>query len=118
MSSPERLNVLISRARNGLILIGNSSTFERSRKGGRLWTQFFDLLRSERYMYKGLPIKCERHPDRIRELSRPEDFDLYSPDGGCTEPWHVHLSLSCSWNVLILSAVICHLAAVPSMSAL
>ena len=33
MSSPERLNVLISWARNGLILVGNWSTFERSRKG-------------------------------------------------------------------------------------
>ncbi|KAL4063837.1 P-loop containing nucleoside triphosphate hydrolase protein [Scleroderma citrinum] len=87
MSSPERLNVLISRARNGLILIGNSSTFEFSRKGGRLWTQFFDLLRSGGYMYKGLPITCQRHPSVTREIGRPEDFDVYSPDGGCTESW-------------------------------
>lgn len=87
MSSPERLNVLISRARNGLILVGNSSTFERSRKGGQLWSQFFDLLRSGGYIYKGLPIKCQRHPSCIREIGRPEDFDEHSPDGGCTEPW-------------------------------
>ena len=62
MSSPERLNVLISRARNGLILVGNSSTFERSRKGGQLWSQFFDLLRSGGYIYKGLPISARGIP--------------------------------------------------------
>ena len=45
MDSFERLNVLISRARNGLVLVGNSSTFEGSKKGGKLWSRFFDLLR-------------------------------------------------------------------------
>jgi len=46
MSSHERLNAFISPAWNDLIVVGNSSTFVRLRKGGRLWTRFFDLLRS------------------------------------------------------------------------
>ena len=89
MSAPERLNVLISRARNGLILIGNSSTFEQSKKGGELWTKFLNLVRRGKYMYSGLPVRCQRHPDWTREIQQPDEFDVYSPDGGCTEPWFV-----------------------------
>lgn len=87
MDSPERLNVLISRARNGLILVGNSSTFERSKKGGELWSRFFDLLRKGRHFHRGFPVKCQRHPNSTRLMEQPDDFDI-SPTGGCTEPWY------------------------------
>ena len=87
MDSPERLNVLLSRARDGLILIGNSQTFLRSRKGGTLWRQLFTLLEKGQYIYQGFPIKCERHPERVIVLKRAVDFDKLCPDGGCTEPW-------------------------------
>jgi hypothetical protein len=87
MSSPERLNVLLSRARDAMILIGNAETFLHARKGGELWSQFFDLLKQGRHIYDGLPVKCERHPDRTAVLSRTIDFDEECPDGGCKEPW-------------------------------
>ena len=87
MDSPERLNVLLSRARDGLILIGNSQTFLRSRKGGALWRRFFTLLEKDQYIYQGFPIKCECHPERVVVLKRAGDFDNLCPDGGCTEPW-------------------------------
>lgn len=88
MKSPERLNVLVSRARNGLILIGNSETFIHSRKGGSLWRKFFDHLKMNDHIFEGLPVKCEKHPDRTAFLSSPDDFDLQCPDGGCKEPWY------------------------------
>ncbi|KAI6102496.1 P-loop containing nucleoside triphosphate hydrolase protein [Pisolithus croceorrhizus] len=91
MDSPERLNVLISRARNGLILIGNSATFECSKKGGKLWTDFLDLMRKGGYVFGGFPVKCEKHPDKKREIAQPDDFDAYTPDGGCTEPCGIML---------------------------
>ena len=87
MDSPERLNVLLSRARDGLILIGNSQTFLHSRKGGSLWERLFTLLEKGRYVYQGFPVKCERHPERVVLLKRPDDFDYLCPDGGCREPW-------------------------------
>ncbi|KAG7098433.1 hypothetical protein E1B28_000385 [Marasmius oreades] len=86
MSSPERLNVLLSRARNALILIGNSDTFTKSRKGGELWTRLLDMLKSRGHVYDGLPVKCERHPDRKATLREPADFENETPDGGCKEP--------------------------------
>ncbi|KAI0434472.1 P-loop containing nucleoside triphosphate hydrolase protein [Xylaria sp. FL1042] len=86
MYSPERLNVLLSRARNGLILIGNAETFMSSKKGGQLWRRFIDMLKAQNHIYNGLPVKCERHPTRLAILSSPEDFDKECPDGGCKEP--------------------------------
>ncbi|MCJ1382149.1 hypothetical protein MMC17_005261 [Xylographa soralifera] len=90
MSSPERLNVLLSRARNALILIGNPTTFLKSRKGQDLWRRFFSLLKQGSHVYEGFPVKCERHPDRTSILRDPKDFEL-CPDGGCNEPCNVTL---------------------------
>ncbi|KAF8321989.1 P-loop containing nucleoside triphosphate hydrolase protein [Cantharellus anzutake] len=86
MSSPERLNVLLSRARDGLIIIGNSSTFWHSRKGSKTWEPFFQLLREGNCMYDGLPVLCPRHPDRTSLLRSPGDFETHAPEGGCLEP--------------------------------
>jgi hypothetical protein len=87
MDSPERLNVLLSRARDGLILIGNSPTFLHSKKGGALWGRFFTLLEKGQYVYQGFPVKCERHPEHAVLLKCASDFDNLCPDGGCTKPW-------------------------------
>ena len=89
MSSPERLNVLLSRARMGLILIGNSETFLKSRSGGELWTKFFDMIKPLGYFYEGLPVQCEQHDDVKNVLRLPEDFVNLCPDGGCSESWFV-----------------------------
>lgn len=87
MKSPERLNVLISRARDGLVLIGNSQTFESCKFSGNPWTKFFGLLRNSGHIYDGFPIKCERHPNNTALIKSPVGFDSLAPDGGCTEPW-------------------------------
>ena len=92
MSSPERLNVLLSRARRGLIIIGNSETFLKSRGGKEIWTKFFDMIKRLGYFYEGLPVQCEQHNDTTNVLRVPEDFETLCPDGGCSEPWFVSFS--------------------------
>ena len=92
MSAPERLNVLITRARNCLVLIGNMETFMKSKKGNTTWHPFFDLLKDRNHLYDGLPVKCEKHPERTALLKLPIDFDKGCPDGGCTELWYVLLA--------------------------
>jgi len=88
MSAAERLTVLLSRARNGFIIIGNSGTFANARKGSSLWTKLFDFMKQKGYIFNGFPVKCEQHPDREALLRRPKDFDEECPDGGCFEPWY------------------------------
>ena len=87
MFSPERLNVLLSRARNALIMIGNAETFLHARKGRELWASLLDILSNDNHVYDGLPVQCERHPTRTAILTSPKDFEEKAPDGGCEEPW-------------------------------
>jgi hypothetical protein len=87
MSSPERLNVLVSRARDALILIGNAETFMKARKGKDLWQKFLGIMKTGNHVYDGFPVRCEQHTDRASLLKLPEDFDKECPDGGCKEPW-------------------------------
>lgn len=87
MAAPQRLNVLLSRARDGLIIIGNASTFTSSRKGSKVWGPFIEQLSQAGQLYDGLPVKCERHPTKVALLKDKEDFDTECPDGGCSEPW-------------------------------
>ena len=87
MAAPERLNVLLSRARIALIMIGNMSTFLRSQKGKEAWVPFFEYLSETRHLYDGLPVKCERHQQKKVLLQTTEDFDMKCPDGGCADPW-------------------------------
>ncbi|KAI1495866.1 P-loop containing nucleoside triphosphate hydrolase protein [Biscogniauxia marginata] len=92
MAAPERLNVLVSRARNALIMIGNASTFLNAKKGREEWTRFFDNLKTEGKIQDGFPLKCEKHPERTVIVRCSEDFELHSPDGGCSLPCSEMLS--------------------------
>ena len=87
MSGRERVNVMLSRARDALIMVGNAQTFLESRKGREVWGPLLDLLKQDGHVYDGLPILCERHPEKIELVRSPEEFDVKSPDGGCTDPW-------------------------------
>ena len=87
MAAPERLNVLLSRARDGLIIIGNYDTFLSSRMGKSTWQPLIDKLKSKGCVYDGLPVVCGRHPDRKAILKSPEDFNIMCPDGGCSDSW-------------------------------
>ncbi|OTA58433.1 P-loop containing nucleoside triphosphate hydrolase protein [Hypoxylon sp. EC38] len=92
MAAPERLNVLISRARNALIMIGSADTFMNSKKGGEEWSKLFDHLKADGKIYDGFPLKCEKHPDTKHIVRSVEDFDLHCPDGGCSLPCNEMLS--------------------------
>jgi hypothetical protein len=92
MAAPERLNVLLSRARDALILIGNVHTFLKSPKGKTTWEPFIDLLKKRKEIFDGFPVQCERHPNKTALLATPDDFMEHCPDGGCREPWYVYPS--------------------------
>lgn len=83
----ERLVVLMSRAKKGIILYGNMNTFLASKKGGELWKKYFDAMKEKGFLFDGLPVHCEQHPARLSVLQKPQDFDQHCPDGGCAESW-------------------------------
>jgi hypothetical protein len=98
MSEPQRLNVMLSRARIALIMIGNAETFMKSRKGQETWVPFLNHLSQNHHLYDGLPVKCERHPQKKALLKNQEDFQTECPDGGCDKPWQVHLDSCCTFD--------------------
>ncbi|KAB8232587.1 P-loop containing nucleoside triphosphate hydrolase protein [Aspergillus alliaceus] len=83
MAAPQRLNVLLSRARNVLIMVGN---------GKDVWTPFVNNLKEKGHLYDGLPVKCEQHPTRTAIIKTIEEFDTECPDGGCLLPCGVKLA--------------------------
>lgn len=87
MSAPQRVNVLLSRARNALIMIGNAQTFMSSRKGKEVWVPLMNQLKREGHVFDGFPVQCEKHPEKKLLLTSKESFDSECPDGGCSEPW-------------------------------
>lgn len=87
MKAPERLNVLCSRARECLIMIGNMETFMRSSQGKQVWVPFFALLKEKEYLHDGILVRCKQHPDKTALLENPKDFDIKCPDGGCDAMW-------------------------------
>lgn len=70
MQSAERVNVMLSRARDALIMIGNVETFQHARKGEETWRPLLDNLRKGGHIYEGFPVKCGRHPTKIGLLVR------------------------------------------------
>ncbi|KAF1953214.1 P-loop containing nucleoside triphosphate hydrolase protein [Byssothecium circinans] len=82
LKSPNRINVLLSRAQHGMYLIGNS----RTSSGVPMWAQVLKLLREQGNIGTTLRLGCSRHPKAVMEASQPEDFARLSPEGGCNMP--------------------------------
>ena len=87
MRSAQRLNVLLSRARDGIIIVGNAESFTSSKSASDVWKPFIAQLQENHQLFDGLPARCEQHPDQITLLKAAADFDEHCPDGGCTRPW-------------------------------
>ncbi|EGZ19855.1 hypothetical protein PHYSODRAFT_298238 [Phytophthora sojae] len=80
---PNRINVLLSRAKHGLIFVGHGDLL---RAKSPIWQQILDQLESDGCYGDGLPLHCQLHPDYQRVASNPSSFALLSPDGGCLRP--------------------------------
>ncbi|KAJ3324873.1 hypothetical protein HDU76_013306 [Blyttiomyces sp. JEL0837] len=78
-----RIIVLLSRAKYGLYLIGNSA-FLSSKSD--MWRERVELLTSRGQIGPGLPIYCKNHPEAKSIAETPLSFTQLAPDGGCTRP--------------------------------
>lgn len=87
LCEPERVNVLFSRARFGMIVVANVSTFriraDGREKGSAMWREMLGLI--DPWVHDGLPIRCERH-GTARVVRSRESFEQQCPDGGCAMP--------------------------------
>ncbi|CAI2178003.1 1908_t:CDS:2 [Funneliformis geosporum] len=85
LKSTNRSNVLLSRAREGMYLLGNSELMETKSKD--MWAPVINILRTRNpaQIGFGMPIACNKHPKYKNVIVEPEQFELVSPTGGCFE---------------------------------
>ena len=82
-----RINVLLSRAKHGMYIIGNTKT-----SGGiPMWAEVINILKEGDNVDKTLGLCCPRHPWVSIEVATPEDFQRFSPEGGCDLQCDRHL---------------------------
>lgn len=82
LSTSNRINVLLSRAKHGCYIIGNSDTYQHV----PMWGQIINLLQRDNNFGTSVELKCPRHPEMPMYVSKPDDFARLSPDAGCVLP--------------------------------
>ena len=76
-----RINVLLSRAKHGMYIIGNTSTFQ----GVEMWANVISTLQTLNNLGTRLELQCPRHPESSLHTSSPGDFKTFAPEGGCNK---------------------------------
>ena len=65
-----------SRARSGVIFLGNAATLERRKRSAEVWTPFLNALKEDGHFGKSLILSCPKHPDITKGVSVGESFRL------------------------------------------
>ncbi|KAL4908894.1 hypothetical protein BDW74DRAFT_187382 [Aspergillus multicolor] len=81
LKTPNRINVLLSRAKHGMYIIGNAQTSCHV----PMWEAVMKMLEAESDIGPKLELQCPRHPESKIYVARPEDFAVPAPEGGCSE---------------------------------
>ncbi|KAJ9620155.1 hypothetical protein H2203_007920 [Taxawa tesnikishii (nom. ined.)] len=82
LKTPNRINVLLSRAQHGMYVIGNADTA----KNITMWNQVLNILQETGSFGDAFELQCPRHKDTPLLARGPEDFSKISPEGGCILP--------------------------------
>ncbi|KAK6860594.1 hypothetical protein PG995_004230 [Apiospora arundinis] len=80
LRTPNRINVLLSRAQHGMYLIGNVDTYSNI----AMWNEVRRQLEAAGRIGRALELCCPRHPTTAICCSEPHDFARLSPEGGCS----------------------------------
>ncbi|KAL3446759.1 hypothetical protein BJX65DRAFT_318478 [Aspergillus insuetus] len=80
LKSPNRINVLLSRAMHGMYIIGNAQTSCQV----PMWGSVIRMLEDGLNIGPQLELHCPRHPEARICISTPDDFVEYAPEGGCS----------------------------------
>jgi hypothetical protein len=70
-----------SRAQHGMYIVGNAT----SASSVEMWKCVIDLLKTRNQLDTSLRLRCPRHEDERLFVSNPADFEVVSPEGGCSK---------------------------------
>eukprot|EP00536_Pseudo-nitzschia_multiseries_P007577 jgi/Psemu1/195979/e_gw1.180.79.1 len=93
LKEPQRVNVLLSRARYGMFIVGSYNTLMGTPAGQKTWSTLFEIMSKKGQIRRGLPTVCTVHPnDPPKELHNKIGFRSIRPNGGCHRPCNFRLS--------------------------
>ncbi|KAI4196174.1 MAG: hypothetical protein LQ350_006722 [Teloschistes chrysophthalmus] len=90
LRTSNRINVLLSRAKHGMYLLGNAETYSSQ----PMWEQILAILEANNAVGKSFDLCCPRHTDTELRVSEPDDFARLSPEDALPH------ALSC-WDAVI-----------------
>jgi len=79
LKTSNRINVLLSRARHGMYIIGNAQIASSV----PMWTNVIFILERDKNIDQTLTLCCPRHKETSIEVSKADDFSLLSSKGDC-----------------------------------
>jgi hypothetical protein len=83
LKTKNRVNVMLSRAKHGMIILGSASTIQKAKSTSML-SQVIDILKKNKYFGSHLELKCQRHGN-VLTPSTVEALAKCAVDGGCEE---------------------------------
>lgn len=79
LKTSNHINVLLSRARHGMYIIGNTNTAHSV----PMWDKVVTILENDGNVGQNLELCCPRHKGTPIQVSKPDDFSIFLPEGGC-----------------------------------
>ncbi|KAK6500438.1 hypothetical protein TWF481_010782 [Arthrobotrys musiformis] len=106
LKTSNRINVLLSRAKWGMFIIGDANTAGSV----PMWSNVINQMNLNDCLGNALELQCDRHKDTQILASSKEDFITYAPEGGC--------SVRCEWRLKCGHACLskCHSATLHEIS--
>ena len=80
LKEENRVCVALSRARVGLFCFGN---FKMLRKEVPIWDRILSQVEEEGCVGSAFPLQCPNHSDMVFDVTKPKEFIVFSPEGGC-----------------------------------
>ncbi|KAK0931386.1 hypothetical protein LTR91_000335 [Friedmanniomyces endolithicus] len=85
LKTSNRINVLLSRAKNGMYILGNGETMAQV----DMWAEVMEIFKQDGCFGPRLELCCPRHEDTPLQVTTPEDFLRISPEAGCDLAYEV-----------------------------
>jgi hypothetical protein len=68
----------LSRAMEGLYILGNTTQLSNSSK---MWRDVIQELSEDEAVGDAIPVRCHLHPSTIEYISKPGQLPRFAPDG-------------------------------------
>lgn len=83
LKDANRINVLLSRAKHGMYLLGNEKALCRSNHS-KMWPLVLEILKKNNCFGDSLALRCQNHSETVTRIKRASQFEELVGDGGCS----------------------------------